>query len=96
MDRGRRLLTGVLVGTCVVAALKAGLRRTPLVGKLLHALLVPLLPTTLVAGPAAGLLICAYAPQDFLTQKWVPAENPKSKGRRKRRAGSGGSGTPAT
>lgn len=90
VDRGRRLLTGMLVGTALVAALKLTLRRTPLVGSLVHALLVPALPTTLVAGPAVGLLLCAYTPENALAGRWG-----SSKGKRSRRRGRrvGGSST---
>lgn len=72
LDRGRRLLTGVLAGTACVALFKATLRRTPLVGSLIHALLVPLLPTTLVSGPALGVLACAVLPPDAFTGRWKP------------------------
>jgi len=67
VDRGRRVTTGLLVGTACVLALKSTLRRTPLVGSLLHALLMPLLPATVVSGPALGLLLCAYLPPHYLS-----------------------------
>ncbi len=86
LDRGRRLLVGVLAGTACVAALKATLRRTPLVGSLFHALLVPLLPTTLVSGPALGLAACAYLPPEAFTGKWKPSQQ--------RRAGKAGRPAP--
>lgn len=60
VDRGRRAVVGVALGCAVVAAVKGMLRRTPLVGPVLHAVFVPLLPMTAVAGPALGLAVCAH------------------------------------
>jgi len=94
VDRGRRLLTGVLLGTALVAGLKATLRRTPLVGSLAHALVVPLLPTTFVAGPALGFALCAYTPDHALT-RWVSGGK-GGKGRRRRQRASGRPPPPAS
>ena len=70
VDRFGRLVNGMLIGTLCIAALKATIRRTPLIGALAHALLVPLLPTTLVSGPALGMVACAYLPPEVFTPRW--------------------------
>lgn len=77
VDRVGRLVNGMLIGTLCVAALKATVRRTPLIGALAHALLVPLLPTTLVSGPALGIAACAYLPAEAFTPRWNNKGRPR-------------------
>jgi hypothetical protein len=68
VDRGRRCLVGVASGCLCVAALKATLRRTPLVGPLFHSLVVPLLPSG--AGVLLGIAACAYLPEESVALPW--------------------------
>ena len=63
VDRGRRVLLAVVVGCVLVKSFKLSCRRTPLLGPLLAAVVVPALPTTPVSGPALGLAVCAYWPE---------------------------------
>ena len=92
VDRVGRLVNGMLIGTLCVAALKATVRRTPLIGALAHALLVPLLPTTLVSGPALGIAACAYLPAEAFTPRWNnKVRPPLTKGPRPARTHSTGS-----
>jgi len=85
VDRGRRLLVGVAGGCVCLAFLKAGLRRTPLVGPLFHSIILPLLPAG--AGPVLGVAAVAYVLPDrgVPALPWKPrrAAGPRSKSRNK-------------
>ena len=88
VDRVGRLVNGMLIGTLCVAVLKATVRRTPLIGALAQALLVPLLPTTLVSGPALGIAACAYLPAEAFTPRWNGKGRPKPRPARTHSTGS--------
>ncbi len=78
VDRGRRVMVGVVSGVVCIAVLKATLRRTPLIGPLFQALVVPLLPCG--AGPALGLVACAYLPEGAMPP-WRPGRRAQGKGK---------------